>query len=113
VTYCSAVASAGYRWRLPTFRYRRLNSVSRGNRAGTRSDRIHQRVESALIRKEPLLRIPIDRKTSVIFQTLGRKADGLSPHADRFNYRRRQESERDHMAYIAVAQTFSVRDLFG
>src|SRR5664279_2874249 len=29
-------------------------------------------------------------------KTLGRQADGLSPDADRFNYRRRQESERDH-----------------
>lgn len=56
-----------------------------------------------LVRKEPVLRVPFDRKTRVILQALGRKAHGLSPGADRFNYRRRQESERDHMAYIAVA----------
>ena len=68
---------------------------------------------NCLFRKELLLRIPFEWETSVILQALGRKCDGLSPYADRFNYRRRQESERDHMAYIAVAQTFPVRDLFG
>ena len=68
---------------------------------------------NCLVRKEPLLRIPFDRETSVILQALGRKAHGLSPATDRFNYRRRQESERDHVAYIAVAQTFSLRDLLG
>ena len=70
-------------------------------------------VSNCLVRKKPLLRIPFDWETGVVLQTLGRQADGLSPHADRFNYRRRQESERDHMAYVAITQTFSVRDLFG
>jgi len=60
-----------------------------------------------------LLRIPFDRESSVILQALGRKSDRLSPHANRFNYRRRQESEWNHMAYIAIAETLSVRDLLG
>jgi hypothetical protein len=69
--------------------------------------------ENALVREELLLRIPFDWEICVALQALGRKAHGLSPHADRFNYPRRKESERDHMTYIAIAQTFSVRDLFG
>ena len=57
---------------------------------------------NCLVRKKPLLRIPIDGETGVILQAHGRKADGLSPHADRFNYSRRQESERYHVAYVAI-----------
>ena len=53
---------------------------------------------NCLVREEPLLRIPFEWKTSVILQSLGRKAYGLSPRADRFNYRRGQESERDYVA---------------
>ena len=86
--------------------------MPRRNAAGT-DDRAARRAENALVREESLLRIPFDWEISVVLQALGRKAHGLSPRADRFNYRRRQESERDHMAYIAIAQTFSVRDLFG
>ena len=57
-----------------------------------------------------LLRIPFDWETSMVLQALGRKAHGLLPCADRFNYRRRQKSERDHMAYVAITQALSVRD---
>ena len=71
------------------------------------------RVEMPSPKAALLLRIPFDWETGVILQALGRKADGLSPRANRFNYRRRQKSERDHMAYVAITQTFSVRDLFG
>ena len=49
----------------------------------------------------------------MILQALGRKAHGLSPATDRFNYSWRQESERYHVAYVAITQTFSVRDLPG
>ena len=69
--------------------------------------------ENALVREELLLRIPFDWEISVVLQALGRKVRGLSPRADRFNYRRRQQSERDHMAYVAITQAFPVRDLFG
>ena len=58
-------------------------------------------------------RIPFDREISAILQALGGTAHSLSPRADRFNYRRRQKSERDHMAYVAITQAFPVRDLFG
>jgi hypothetical protein len=72
-----------------------------------------QRSVNALIREELLLCIPFDWEISVVLQALGRKVHGLSPHADRFNYRRRQQSERNHMAYVAITQAFPVRDLFG
>jgi hypothetical protein len=72
-----------------------------------------QRAVDALIREELLLRIPFDWEIGVVFQALGRKANRLSPRADRFNYRRRQKSERNHMAYVAITQAFPVRDLFG
>ena len=77
--------------------------------AGT-DDRAVHCAENALVREELLLRIPLDWETSVVLQALGSEADGLSPSADRFNYRRRQKSERDHMAYVAITQALSVRD---
>ena len=81
-------------------------------RCGSR-DRAAQRAENALVREELLLRIPFDWEISVVLQALGRKAHGLSSHADRFNYCRRQESQWNHMAHVAIAQAFPVRDLFG
>jgi hypothetical protein len=45
----------------------------------------------------------------VVLQALGRKAYGLSPRADRFNYRRRQKSERDHMPYVAIERSRRMR----
>ena len=75
-------------------------------------DRAAHRAENALVREELLLRIPLDWEIGVVLQALGRKAYGLSPCADRFNYRRCQKSERDHMAHVAITQAFSGRDLF-
>ena len=85
--------------------------MPRRNGAGT-DDRA-QRAENALVREELLLCIPFDWEIGVVLQALGRKAHGLLSRADRLNYRRRQKSERDHMAYVAIVQAFAVRDLFG
>jgi len=68
-----------------------------------------------LVREEFLAAHPIRLgRLAWILQALGRKAHGLSSsRADRFNYRRRQKSERHHMAYVAITHAFPVRDLFG
>ena len=66
-----------------------------------------------LIRKEPLLRVPFDRNTSLSLQTLGGEADALPPCTDGFHDCWSEQRERHHMAHIAVADTFVGCDLLG
>ena len=64
---------------------------------------IKPRGRSSSIRKETLLRVPIDRETSKVLQAFGRKGNGLLSRTNCFHNLRSKQTQRGGVSHITMA----------